>query len=514
MFTIADGRDRLYQWDVDAKLRIDDKVTPAIDEVHFRSKYSKANVLVPAKVMNDEEGPYVIVPNELLQTGYNLVAYAYCCATGNTRYEQEITVMARPKPENYVYSGEEVKTWEALAKQIDEMKEQGTGVNVTGGAAIGQMIVVKAVDEKGKPTEWEAVDKPVHIANVRVDRGRYFFVDGNHETLLNAYNSGATVGLNANGYMYYLANVDGDNNLHFGHIPYSNSDSETANIPNYYLMVAPDNSITQTIRDIATVGFVNQAIAESTPKKLSELEDDLYCKELLALQISGSEMSKDGNEYTFNVDGEHYVNDGTFECALIIDGITHTMQLSNPSPLTPPDLFPDGKVPYNCGAGGPYGVIQIADGFLEGGTPDAPAFSCTGMLTVMIMAPRHEEIILELRQVQTKTVPETAIPDTIARKTDIPTIVIFDYDVSTLEEVEAAYNSGAIMFCRKDNYIMPFVENNSNITPTFRVFRDYNMIVSAWVKSDGWKTSTDIYVSSASIKSQVDNRLREHGLIT
>lgn len=287
------------------------------------------------------------------------------------------------------------------------------GVEIPGGAKVGQMIVVKTVDENGKPTEWEAVDNPAYIANVRIDRGRYFFVDGNHETLLNAYNSGATVGLNANGYMYYLFKVVDDNILHFGQIPYTDSDSENAEIPNYYLMVAPDNSITQTIRDIATVGFVNQAIAESTPKKLTDLENDLYYrKELLSLQISGSEMVNNGRQYTFNVDGEHYVNDGAFECMLTIDGTTHVMQCSTPVPdVAPPDFFSDGKMPYGCGASGPFAAIRITDGFLEGGTPDAPAFSCTGTIAVLVMVPvPNEEIVLELKQVQTKMVPVEVLP--------------------------------------------------------------------------------------------------------
>lgn len=111
--------------------------------------------------------------------------------------------------------------------------------------------MVKAVDENGKPTEWEAVDKPVYIANVRVDWGRYSFIDGSYETLLNAYNSGATVGLNVGSYMYYLHHIDGDNNLHFGQIPHCSIGSDHST-PNYNLMIAPDNSFTQIQMDIAT----------------------------------------------------------------------------------------------------------------------------------------------------------------------------------------------------------------------------------------------------------------------
>lgn len=36
-------------------------------------------------------------------------------------------------------------------------------------AAVGQMIVVKAVDENGKPTEWEAIDRPVKLSELEND---------------------------------------------------------------------------------------------------------------------------------------------------------------------------------------------------------------------------------------------------------------------------------------------------------------------------------------------------------
>lgn len=39
-----------------------------------------------------------------------------------------------------------------------EVPESG-GIEVTG-ASVGQTIVVKAVDDNGKPTEWETADLP------------------------------------------------------------------------------------------------------------------------------------------------------------------------------------------------------------------------------------------------------------------------------------------------------------------------------------------------------------------
>lgn len=125
MLIIADGRDHLYQWDVDVKLLIDDKIVPAVDEVHFRSKYSRNNKPIPAKVINDGKESYVIVPNEILQSAYNIMAYAYCCASRSTRYEQEIIVVARPKPEDYVYTETEVQSYTKLEKRVKKLEEEG-----------------------------------------------------------------------------------------------------------------------------------------------------------------------------------------------------------------------------------------------------------------------------------------------------------------------------------------------------------------------------------------------------
>ena len=136
---------------------------------------------------------------------------------------------------------------------------EGDAIPVPEIAAVGQTIVVKTVDRNGKPTEWETIDKPVYIANVHVDQNKYSFIDGSYETLLNAYNSGAIVGLNVDSYMYYLHHIDGDNNLHFGQVPHRSIESYRST-PNYNLMIAPDNSFTQIRMDIATEEFVRNEL--------------------------------------------------------------------------------------------------------------------------------------------------------------------------------------------------------------------------------------------------------------
>lgn len=43
------------------------------------------------------------------------------------------------------------------------------GIEVASVAEVGQTIVVKAVDENGKPTEWECIDAPVFIVRLDLD---------------------------------------------------------------------------------------------------------------------------------------------------------------------------------------------------------------------------------------------------------------------------------------------------------------------------------------------------------
>ena len=342
--------------------------------------------------------------------------------------------------------------------------EVSAGVDVSS-AQVGQMIVVKTVDENGKPTEWETVDKPAYIANVRIDRGRYSFVDGNHETLLNAYNNGAIVGLNANGYMYYLFKVV-DDNLYFGQIPYTDSDSEIAEIPNYYLMVAPDNSITQTIRDIATVGFVNQAIAESMPTQVQadfaqndETGPDYikgrthWCEPgeevLPPIVISAADVEPDSPKHgKFALPGVTFPNPDVGEVyTVVFNGVTYATKVV--STYGPPRII--GNKSYFTGVssddtGEPFLIWFGTDG------------SCGDLWPAW---PVSEDIVIAIYDGDKapKYVPldERFIPDSIARKTDVAASLEVNLEhysdtlyfyTPTYDEIRVAHLKGQRVFMR------------------------------------------------------------------
>lgn len=123
MFTIADGRDRLYQWDSDVKLLVSEEIASGIDEAHFTAKYSRECLTV--KVVHTDTEAYVMVPNILLQKSYDIVVYAFCCTDKVTKHIQEIPVEAKPKPADYVYTETEVLAYWTLEKRLSDLEQSG-----------------------------------------------------------------------------------------------------------------------------------------------------------------------------------------------------------------------------------------------------------------------------------------------------------------------------------------------------------------------------------------------------
>jgi hypothetical protein len=119
MFKLADGRERLYQWDSNIKVILD-KSLDDVTEVHFNSRYCKGSYTV--EVVKSDDGNYAMIPNILLQKSCDVVVYAVCC-TGEGQFTKHQTVFemeGRPKPSGYVYEETEVLTFKKVLKQTEE----------------------------------------------------------------------------------------------------------------------------------------------------------------------------------------------------------------------------------------------------------------------------------------------------------------------------------------------------------------------------------------------------------
>lgn len=118
MFTLQDGRETLWQWDINRRIIVND---PKICEVHFCNHISDCALVVKVK-----DG-LADIPNILLQDARPIRVYAYM-DDSYTLTEQQFPVKARTKPCDYVYTETEVIQYSALDER---MKAIETGITDT-----------------------------------------------------------------------------------------------------------------------------------------------------------------------------------------------------------------------------------------------------------------------------------------------------------------------------------------------------------------------------------------------
>lgn len=115
MFKIYDGRETFYQWDKGRKLIIYDDT---ISEVHFCNKTEECSL--KAETYKEGNLTLVNVPNVLLTTDWRINVYAY--DKDYTKHCSTFKVVSRSKPEDYIYTEEELKQWEQLQAQINTLE--------------------------------------------------------------------------------------------------------------------------------------------------------------------------------------------------------------------------------------------------------------------------------------------------------------------------------------------------------------------------------------------------------
>lgn len=118
MFAIANGRKALWQWDLNQQLTVAGSCT----EVHYLDKGSPSTLTVAVKDGKAD------IPNVLLQRPGRLVVYAYIvdAQDHHTKVCETFGVTPRPKPDDYVYTETEVKTWSDLQSQIGDLADLAT----------------------------------------------------------------------------------------------------------------------------------------------------------------------------------------------------------------------------------------------------------------------------------------------------------------------------------------------------------------------------------------------------
>jgi hypothetical protein len=118
MFSIYDGREHFYQWDLDRKLIVYDET---IKEVHFCNRTDECSLV--CEVYTEGKLRLVDVPNILLQDNWRINVYGY--DENYTKHSERFDVKSRSKPADYVYTETEVKSYDALAKRVEEIENNG-----------------------------------------------------------------------------------------------------------------------------------------------------------------------------------------------------------------------------------------------------------------------------------------------------------------------------------------------------------------------------------------------------
>ena len=125
MFFLEDGRQQLYQWDLNRRLRIAD---PKVTEVHFCNGSDDCALVVKTYTDDTYDGNlYADIPNVILQSDLPIKAYAYI----NDTYTQDclcFKVIKRNKPSDYVYEETEVLQWSSVIHRVEELENNITDV--------------------------------------------------------------------------------------------------------------------------------------------------------------------------------------------------------------------------------------------------------------------------------------------------------------------------------------------------------------------------------------------------
>lgn len=116
MFKILDGRDELFQWDINRQIIVSDA---SIDAVHYSNRTDNSALVVEVKEKNGLR--VADIPNILLQESWDINVYGYCNGY-YTKQAARIKVNPRTKPESYVYTETEVLNYNTVMEKIDAIE--------------------------------------------------------------------------------------------------------------------------------------------------------------------------------------------------------------------------------------------------------------------------------------------------------------------------------------------------------------------------------------------------------
>ena len=156
-------KENLWAWDYGITLQVHGVSFNSAPKVHFSREFETKTFTLQSIIENNILS--VEVPDELLQSesplNFRIIAQLYSEHIdpdwGRTKIEIEIPVKARLKPDNYIYTPDEIKTWEKLEKsKADKIEIEDQTIKLMSGDAVlssaelpGAFIATVSEDEEG-----------------------------------------------------------------------------------------------------------------------------------------------------------------------------------------------------------------------------------------------------------------------------------------------------------------------------------------------------------------------------
>ena len=128
----SEQQNELWQWDTGRQIIITPEENAIVDEVHFSNAYSKDALVVKPQV--NEQGSIVAdIPNILLWQVFPINVYVVMDFPNGkgTIYEEQLKINPRKKPSDYVYTETEILNYLDLEKRIKALEENGTGGGIS-----------------------------------------------------------------------------------------------------------------------------------------------------------------------------------------------------------------------------------------------------------------------------------------------------------------------------------------------------------------------------------------------
>lgn len=141
MFKIYGDRAELWQWDTGQKLIVEDE---KISEVHFCDGINSLALVCEVYELDGER--VVNIPNVILQDNCDMNVYAFVANEDGsfTEHRKILKVNKRSKPADYVYTETELKSYEALEKQINDVSKKVDNM----GGGLTEADVKKLINEE------------------------------------------------------------------------------------------------------------------------------------------------------------------------------------------------------------------------------------------------------------------------------------------------------------------------------------------------------------------------------